>query len=66
MHQDLTIVDVALSLALDDTKSLQAWLDLKLVSKPDKSLLDHLDSMEEKKYRFVIVQPFVLIQELSH
>ena len=67
----IVLVDVRLSLmeaahrvAQDDKEAIQKWLRSKEFSKPDETLLESWTKTPTKRFKFVVVQPFVLIQEL--
>lgn len=64
--QELSLLDVAVEVALDRTSNVEKWLGQGKISRPDKALLSRWDRTPDKPFRFLIVQPYVLIQELSH
>lgn len=64
VSQELLLIDVALAFAEDNTESVKKWMDKKLVYKP--SPLDTARHPSEKTFIFIIVQPFVLVQELAN
>lgn len=64
ISQELPIVDVALAFAEDDTQKVKKWMSQNLVYKPNPS--DMARHPSKKHFKFIIVQPFVLIQELAN
>ncbi|MCH2534540.1 MAG: DUF2288 domain-containing protein [Bdellovibrionales bacterium] len=64
VSQELPLVDVALAFAEDDTKNVKKWMSQNLVYKPSATEMSRHPS--QKNFKFVIVQPFVLIQELAN
>lgn len=63
--EQLNIVDVGIALANDNVASVQSWIDEELIHKPSVSQLSDWNSDRTKRFNSLIVQPFVLIQELS-
>lgn len=64
VSQELPLIEVALAFAEDNTESVKKWMSQNLVYKPSPS--DTARHPSEKTFKFVIVQPFVLIQELAN
>ncbi len=62
----LDLVSVGIAVANDDTNLVKIWLDNGDIYRPTKEQVDSFESDEYKKMcKFIIVQPFVLIQLLS-
>lgn len=64
VSQELALVEVALAFAEDDTKNVKKWMAQNLVYKPSPAEMSRHPS--QKNFKFVIVQPFVLVQELAN
>ncbi|MUL36743.1 DUF2288 domain-containing protein [Gloeocapsopsis dulcis] len=62
--EQLDLVDVGVALASDNTASVQSWIDKELIHKPSVSQLSDWNGDRTKRFNSLIVQPFVLIQEL--
>lgn len=62
----LDLVDVAVKTAGDDTKSVSLWIESGLISRPTLDQIRQWQSSSKKEFRFLIVAPYVLIQELPH
>jgi len=66
VDQSLSLVDVAMAVATDDKVSIEAWMDEELVRRVSPEDMNRFNKVPEKNYHFVIIQPFVLMQELGH
>jgi hypothetical protein len=64
--QDLDLVIAAEKVAKDEVKSVQGWIQSGRFARPSVTQLESWEAMPQKSFRFVIVQPYVLIQELGH
>ena len=60
VDQSLDLVKVGVSLALDDTSSVRAWHDAKLLLPATA-----LNPKQFAAFRFLIIQPFVLAMPLE-
>lgn len=60
----LDLIDVAVALASDNVASVQVWIEAQLVHKPSPNELSNWNGDRTKRFNSLIVQPFVLIQEL--
>ncbi len=64
VNNRLSLVDVGIEFALDNKEQVAQWIAEELISKPDQDFLNQLEKEFEKKFSFLIIQPFVLIQQL--
>lgn len=62
---DLDLLDVGVAVAEDDKKQVEKWLDGHLLSKPDRSRLEIWEKNPAHPLRMLIVQPFILVQDIS-
>jgi hypothetical protein len=62
----LDLLEVAESVASDDKSQLEAWVQGGLVGKPTAAELALWETQLERKFRFIILSPFVLIQHLAN
>jgi hypothetical protein len=62
--RELELIEVAMAMARDDAASLQVWLTRKQVGRPDREQLDAWKVTPQRRFMSVIVQPYVLIQEI--
>jgi hypothetical protein len=62
---DLVLVDVAFKVVQNDTQVIEAWIAEGLIAKPDLARLQTWDAEPDKSFQMLIVQPYVLIQELA-
>jgi hypothetical protein len=63
VEPDVDLVDAGVALALDDAESVKAWQAKNWIRKPTENEVDSWEGDPYKRLaRFVIVQPFVLIQ----
>jgi hypothetical protein len=61
----LSLLDVAVAMATDDVKVVEAWLTQGLVRRPSPSEIASWDLTPQREFLSVVVQPWALFQELS-
>ena len=66
VHGDLDLREVSEKVAADDAKAIALWIEENLISRPTPQQTDAWDETPSRTFRFAIVQPYVLIQELGH
>jgi len=64
VHQDLDLLDVAVSVAQDNAEDIKKWMSEKKLQRPTEEQVETWKDLREKKYIFIIVQPFVFVQEV--
>ncbi len=63
---DLDLSDVAEKVATDSVDHIKQWMSEGKVGKPEDHKVDNWkESPYRKGFRFIIVQPYVLIQEIQ-
>jgi hypothetical protein len=62
---DLDLVEVGMAIANDNTVSVQRWIDEHLIYKPSIAQKASWDQDQAKRFKALIVQPYVLIQETA-
>ena len=62
---ELDLLDVGEAIALDNTQLVSRWLNEKMIYKPIEEQLISWNETPEKQFNALIVQPFVLVQELA-
>lgn len=62
--KELNLVDVGIAIASDNLLSVQHWISEQLIQKPSEIQLSDWNSDPQKRFNTLIVQPYVLIQEL--
>lgn len=60
---DLDLVETALVLAANETDKVQAWIDAGKLAKPSITQIQNWDQDQGKRFKTLIVSPFVLVQE---
>jgi hypothetical protein len=63
---DLILSDVGLALAQDNTVQIEGWIKAGELSRPTPAQIKKWDLTPERQFQFLIIQPYVLIQELGH
>lgn len=63
--QQLNIIDVGEAIASDNVSSVQHWISEQLIYKPTPTQLSDWNGDRTKRFHTLIVQPFVLVQELT-
>lgn len=63
---DLDLPTVGEKVATDDVDNIKKWMTEGKVSRPEDTLIEKWkESPYRKGFRFIIVQPYVLIQEIQ-
>lgn len=62
--QALDIIDVAVAVADDDKEMVEGWIESEQLAKPTEEQLKGWEKTQEKPFRMLIVQPFILVQEV--
>jgi hypothetical protein len=62
---ELDLVAAGFSIAGDDTAAVNAWIDIGWVAKPSATQVFDWDAEPDTPFRFLIANPYVLIQPLS-
>lgn len=63
IRPELDLQAAAQAVAGDDAAAVRLWLDEGAVGKPSAAQVESWEAAPGKPFRFVIVQPYVLIQE---
>jgi hypothetical protein len=61
----LELVDVGVALASDDVTAVQRWISEQLIYKPTSEQLADWGSDRNHRFNALIVQPYVLVQDLA-
>lgn len=62
---DLDLLDVGVAIANDNVLYVQRWIAEALIQKPSPAQLSDWNGHQEKRFKALIVQPYVLVQELA-
>lgn len=62
--QELELLDVGVAIASDNLVSVQHWISEQLICKPSIAQKETWNNNQNKKFQALIVQPYVLIQEM--
>ncbi|MCC5635980.1 DUF2288 domain-containing protein [Nostoc sp. CHAB 5844] len=62
---ELNLLDVGEAIANDNTQSVQQWIDEQLITKPSVEQVGEWNSDRQKRFNTLILQPFVLVQEIA-
>lgn len=65
VESGLSLVDVGVAIANDNVPSVQRWIDESLIHKPSPDQLSDWNQNQAKRFNALIVQPYVLVQELA-
>jgi hypothetical protein len=65
VNSDLDLVDVGVAIANDNVLTVQRWISEQLIYKPTSDQLSALGSDRTRRFNALIVQPYVLVQELG-
>ncbi|BAY19465.1 hypothetical protein NIES2109_47210 [Nostoc sp. HK-01] len=61
----LSLVDVGEAIASDNSQSVQQWIDEQLITKPSVDQVGEWNGDRQKRFHTLILQPFVLVQEIA-
>jgi hypothetical protein len=64
VNENLDLIDVGLAIANDNTQLVNHWISEQLITKPSTNQLSNWNEDQNKKFKTIIVQPFVLISPL--
>jgi hypothetical protein len=59
----LDLLDVGVAIATDNTPQIQAWMSEQLIQKPSAEQLTLWNKTPDKRFKAIIIQPFVVAQE---
>ena len=62
---ELDLLDVAVAIASDNVSSVEHWISEELLAKPSPAQMGEWNSDRKKRFNTLIVQPYVLVQELG-
>lgn len=62
----LDLITAAVAVAEDNKEYVEQWIGAGNMSKPGKEQLASWESNLDKPFRMLIVQPFILIQDIHH
>ncbi|MBD2209233.1 DUF2288 domain-containing protein [Nostoc linckia FACHB-104] len=60
----LDLLDVGVAIASDNIPQVQIWIDEQLITKPNTEQLGEWNANPQKRFQTLIVQPYVIIQEI--
>lgn len=65
VSEKLNLLDVGVAIAQDDVSLVQSWINNEQIHKPSSRQLTAWNDNPGKRFSALIVQPYVLVQELS-
>ncbi len=65
VSKGLDLIDVGVAIANDNVTSIQHWIGEQLIAKPSVEQMAVWNSDRTKRFNALIVQPYVLVQEIS-
>lgn len=63
---DLDLAEVAARIAHDDTAAIGKWIERQALARPTPHQLEAWDSDPTRSFKFLIVQPYVVMQDPGH
>jgi hypothetical protein len=60
----LEVLDVGVAIATDNIPQVQLWIDEQLITKPSPAQLGEWNENPQKRFQTLIVQPYVIVQEI--
>ena len=64
VDKNLDLLDVGVAIASDNVSSVQHWIGEQLIHKPSLEDKEAWNRTQTKRFNALIVQPYVLVQEL--
>ena len=65
VKSELDLPEVAVAIAEDNTTLVQGWIGDRSIAKPTSEQLTNWNSTLQKQFTVLIVQPFVIVQEVD-
>lgn len=65
VNPDLDLVEVGVALATDNVNVVQRWISEALITKPTLEQLQDWEGDRSREFQALIIQPYVLIQDLE-
>lgn len=65
VSSQLDLLDVGVAIASDNTTHVQHWIDERLLVKPTRDQLHVWSKSPGKRFNALILQPYVLIQDVA-
>jgi hypothetical protein len=62
---ELDLLDVGEAIANDNTQSIQHWIGEQLLVKPSAEILNRWNANPEQRFQAIIIQPYILVKEMS-
>jgi hypothetical protein len=62
---NLDLLDVAVAIASDNIALVDQWIDQQLIAKPSVEQMGEWNSDRNKRFQTLIIQPYVLVQEIA-
>jgi hypothetical protein len=62
---ELDLLDVGEAIANDNSPSVQKWIDEQLITKPSIAQIGEWNGDRSKRFHTLIIQPYVLVQEIN-
>lgn len=64
--QDLDLAEVGVKVSTDAVAEVSGWLSEGQLARPTQEQAESWDQNPDRHFRFLIVQPYVLIQSMGH
>ena len=61
---ELDLIDVGVAVADDEKASVETWIASNQLNKPTEKQLESWEQASEKRFQMLIVQPFILVQDI--
>ncbi|MBD2578785.1 DUF2288 family protein [Oscillatoria sp. FACHB-1406] len=62
---ELDLLDVGVAIANNEVSRVQDWIERQLIQKPSLDQLSEWNENPSKRFKAIIVQPYVAIQEMG-
>lgn len=62
---ELNLVDVAAAIAQDDVQNVKEWLSTEKLVRPTEEMIQSWEENPELGFKFLIIQPYVVAQEIK-
>jgi len=66
LSTELDLLEAAQKMIEDDAVTVAKYVQTGRIARPTPELMKLWDASKHKSFRFVIIQPYVMIQELGH
>jgi hypothetical protein len=66
VSQDLDLLDVGEKVAIDEVETVKKWIAEEKIVRPSPAKIEAWNETPKRRFKILVVQPYVLIQEKAN